>query len=562
MFLLQIDAGTSRPSRVLLTNPVARAPWLAGSARIIFLVLVSAVFCFTWTSTASGAPSDPGRHQVLKVATSVNTWWLTEWKDNRVVCEVYVDHDGLPTRDEILEACGAETYDQWITTLPCPASESSGASASCKGLYLHYAHRDVVQKLVSIDLPTPTVTLSLEGCDPKPPVNQCDVIPRVILKAYEPLPNEHIIRIRGSLDGVAFTCESDRCVLNVGPTRPEGSSLYFWADSSFGDSSAHFEAAVRITSPQPLGSAGQTWYVDVLSSQWEGAPPPACSTIWGAFKPAGGPPTWLSTPETPAGLRSDFPYAYLAGTLIQEGLIDADACPDSGLLPNGAANACGVSVGQVAVSAWQNRFDQLIFDESTATGIPAQLMKRLFARESQFWPGTYHDEKEIGLGQLTESGADTTLLWNSSFFSQFCPLVLDSGACAQGYARLFPGEQALLRGALTEQANAACKDCSSGVDLQKAETSVQVFGATLLANCQQVGWMISSTTEASPGDVSSYEDLWRMSLANYNAGPGCLSRAINSAWLREGRLDWSTVSSYLEPACQASLGYVDSITGD
>ncbi len=545
-----------------MTLSAALSPRTAGLARFIFAILASAVLCLAWTSPANGAPSDPGRHQVLTVATAVHVWWVTEWKDNQVVCDVYVDHDGLPTRDEILQACGSETYDRWMETSSCISSESQSASTNCKGLYLHDAGRDVVQRLVSVDLPTPYVSLSLEGCDPHPPANECDTIPRVVLKAYEPLPNEHILRIRGSLDGIAFSCESDSCVLNVGPTRPEGSNLYFWADSSFGDSSAHFEAAIRITTLQPLGSNGQTWYVDVLSSQWEGAPPPACSTIWGAFPPAGGPPTWLSTPDTAAGLRSDFPYAYLAGTLIHQGLLDVGDCPDSGLLPNGAANACGVSAGQEAVSAWQNRFDQLIFDQAISTGIPAQLMKRLFARESQFWPGTYHDDKEIGLGQLTESGADTTLLWNSSFFSQFCPLVLDGGACAQGYARLLPGEQALLRGALTEQANATCENCDSGVDLKKAENSVNLFGATLLANCQQVGWMISSTAEVKPGEVSGYEDLWRMALTNYNAGPGCLSQAIKQAWRQEGRLDWPTVSSYLTPACQGALGYVDSITGD
>jgi hypothetical protein len=545
-----------------LSQPDSHASWKADPVKLFLLALASVVFYLAWTSPADAAPSDPGRHQVLTVNTVVHVWWVTEWRGNQVKCEVYVDHDGLPTRDEILEACGRETYDQWIETAPCASSESQTASTRCKGLYLHDAGKNVVQKMVSIDLPTPYVSLSLEGCNPQPPANQCDVIPRVVLKAHEPLPNEHIIRIRGSLDGVGFTCESDSCVLDVGPTRPEGASLYFWADSSFGDSSAHYEAAIRITSPQPNGSSDQTWFVDVLSSQWEGAPPPACSTIWGAFTPAGGPPAWLSTPPSADGLKSDFPYAYLTGTMIREGLIDAGNCPDAGLLPNGAANACGVSTGKEAVTAWQNRFDQLIFDEAKATGIPAQLMKRLFARESQFWPGTYDDKKEIGLGQLTESGADTTLLWNGSFFSQFCPLVLDSGACAQGYARLLPGEQALLRGALTEQVNAACKDCSSGVDLKRAKRSVEVFGATLLANCQQVGWMVSSTAEVKPGGVSSYEDLWRMSLANYNAGPGCLSQAMKQAWRREGRLDWATVSSYLDPACQGSIGYVESITGD
>jgi hypothetical protein len=76
------------------------------------------------------------------------------------------------------------------------------------------------------------------------------------------------------------------------------------------------------------------------------------------------------------------------------------------------------------VIGWQNRFDNLILEVAQETGVPAQMLKKLFARESQFWPALFRQDSDIGLGQLTEDGADTTLLWNASFFEQFCPLVL------------------------------------------------------------------------------------------------------------------------------------------
>ncbi len=66
----------------------------------------------------------------------------------------------------------------------------------------------------------------------------------------------------------------------------------------------------------------------------------------------------------------------------------------------------------------------LIINAANDTGVPAQLLKNLFARESQFWPGIFKAVSDSGLGQLTENGADTTLLWNPSFYSQYCPLVL------------------------------------------------------------------------------------------------------------------------------------------
>jgi len=51
------------------------------------------------------------------------------------------------------------------------------------------------------------------------------------------------------------------------------------------------------------------------------------------------------------------------------------------------------------------------------SGVPAHLLKNMwFAKESQFWPGA-SSKTDVGLGQLTEKGADTTLMWNPLFSS-------------------------------------------------------------------------------------------------------------------------------------------------
>ena len=197
--------------------------------------------------------------------------------------------------------------------------------------------------------------------------------------------------------------------------------------------------------------------------------------------------------------------------------------------------------------------------EQNASG-PARLLKNVFSRESQIWPGIFSTYKEAGLGQLTEQGADTVLLWNPSFFAQFCPLVLNQAFCDLGWGNLGAAEQAMLRGALVKKVNAACPTCPTGIDISQAQYSVRIFAEGLLANCEQTGRILRNLTGLEPGLSSSYEDLWRFTLVNYNAGPGCLSNAVQQALARNEALTWANITAHLEPACQGAIGYVEDIS--
>jgi hypothetical protein len=188
-------------------------------------------------------------------------------------------------------------------------------------------------------------------------------------------------------------------------------------------------------------------------------------------------------------------------------------------------------------------------------------MKNVFSRESQFWPGYSATYTEAGLGHMSDLGADTVLLWNPSFFTQFCPLVLDSTVCQQGFGNLDISEQEMLRGALVQNVNASCPDCPLGIDLRQANFSISIFARSLLANCEQVGQIIYNTTRLPAGEVSYYEDLWRFTLVNYNAGPGCLSDAIERTYASRRPLVWENVIQHLEPgACQMGIKYVEDIS--
>jgi hypothetical protein len=188
------------------------------------------------------------------------------------------------------------------------------------------------------------------------------------------------------------------------------------------------------------------------------------------------------------------------------------------------------------------------------------LLKNLFARESQFWPGIYQAAGDVGLGQLTENGADTTLFWNRSFYDQFCPIVLPEASCGDGYMHLTEEEQVELRRALVGSVNATCADCPLGLDLTQADFSVNVFAHTMIANCEQAGQVVRNYSGQSPGDVASYEDLWKFTLVNYNAGGGCLAEGLTHAMGEGLDLTWENVGPFLTGACSGAIDYVNDIS--
>jgi hypothetical protein len=335
----------------------------------------------------------------------------------------------------------------------------------------------------------------------------------------------------------------------------------FWADSSFGDSSQYFNALIRIVesgySPDPTLRG---WYVDVISSQWGGNPAPTCAQIWNALPSIGESVNWLSTPVTAEFLATETPYYYLAGRLIAQGIVKAETCSGGGLELNGYANECGLEKALPVVIEWQNRFDQQILDIANQVHIPGQMLKNIFAQESQFWPGAFKDPKEFGLGQLTDSGAETILLWDTRFFYQFCPTILDADTCRQGYVYLNLEHQELMRGALANQVRSECVDCPSGLDIRNVEKSIELFAHTLVANCAQVSRIVYNATGQSAGFLSDYENLWQLTAANYHSGPGCTSYAVFNTYARRETLSWANISKYLTPACQGANDYVEKVT--
>jgi hypothetical protein len=527
---------------------------------VLTVLMLTAGTAFTappQSLSASNPPPGPDRFTTIIIDYTATTWWMAAWENNEVYCSIITDHDGPPTPSEVYRDCGVEIYNYWITQPPCVI----GDARLCEGFYVYPIEQQAAQKEIAAELPAATAWLSLIDCQPVESVSTtvCEGMPSLVVTGLEPLPNETILRVEGTLGGQPFSCDAVECILPLAGTDPAGVDMEFWAYSSYGDSTILYTAQVRAAQAD-VGDPDQLyWYIDVLSTQWQGQPPATCSESWQSFPPVGGAPFWLSTPVHGEDLASDIPYTYLAANLIIQGVVDAQHCADGGLIPGGGVNTCGLEAARPAVIEWQNQFDNLILSVAQETSVPAHLLKNLFARESQFWPGLFQGAADIGLGQLTEDGADTTLLWNSSFYAQFCPLVLDGEVCAKGYIYLEPIERDLLRQALVGSVNASCADCPLGLNLSQADFSIGVFAHTMLANCDQAGRIVRNITGQIPGEAASYEDLWKFTLVNYHAGPGCLGDALEGADLQGLALTWENIAPFLPGACSSAVDYVNDI---
>lgn len=243
---------------------------------------------------------------------------------------------------------------------------------------------DEVQEPTSAgDKRPPKAWLNIEGCEFRLQGFLCSSPPSIVIEADEALPAEQIVSIEGNINDTFFYCDGARCEIELSLTGPEGVNMGFYASSSSGMSSPLYQALLRVVQLADKG----VWQVNVLSDRLKEKRLNSCSLIWQTFPSLGALPVWLTTPQDSVDLTSSVPYTYLAGQLIAAYAVNATECVNFGLDSNGYANSCGIEKSQAIVDNWQDRFDPQIVAAARQTGVPAQLIKNIFAQESQFWPG-------------------------------------------------------------------------------------------------------------------------------------------------------------------------------
>src|SRR3972149_2960898 len=100
----------------------------------LLLILVGSAFASP--SRGAGAPSKdppgPDRFSVTTINYTKYFWWMVRWGTNQLICEIEVDHEGLPTYGDIFVDCLEDDYDDWVEQKPCSEIDIN----LCKGNYL------------------------------------------------------------------------------------------------------------------------------------------------------------------------------------------------------------------------------------------------------------------------------------------------------------------------------------------------------------------------------------------------------------------------------------------
>src|SRR4030042_6512539 len=93
--------------------------WMERLIRLFRLCFACLFFFIIISGTGSVRAADNTNGDIVRQATIIVTytryeWWLLRWSDNKLLCQVYIDHEGWPTADDVLTDCGGTIYGQWI----------------------------------------------------------------------------------------------------------------------------------------------------------------------------------------------------------------------------------------------------------------------------------------------------------------------------------------------------------------------------------------------------------------------------------------------------------------
>jgi hypothetical protein len=486
---------------------------------IVVLVLISAL-----SANATFAEDKPTRTKTMIYTSVFQTWQLRWWSTDELACKILVPHTDTPGEEELYQACGSDIYNAWRNTPPCDAARTNGDTNTCDGLYLWYEGEQAYEVEELINLPRPAAYAASMNCRPG---LRCSQHPEMTFSGYEPLPNYDMAAMHIIVGGEEIVCPGASCTLRLPETGERGTDITYFARSTYGDTSDPEKLLVRMTF---LGESLGYRY-EVMGGAWS-AISPACAVMWDVFPPSAGTPDWLGHDV----LETSYHLSVLAGHLVWTGDVDAK---DEQI--------------NDAVFRWQNNANEYIRLAAEEVRIPAMVLKGVIAQETQFWT-KYESSVEFGDGRITEDGADMLLAWNLPLYQKICIPRFGYEACMAGYHSMPDAGQETLRADVLRLA--ASDD---------PQQRVGIVANTLLASCAQTDQVIRNAVGYEPRILMDYPNLWKLTLANYHSGSGCLQDALLASEYfphhDEGYLTWSRLSEFYSDGCVSALNYVEKVVG-
>ena len=477
-------------------------------------------------------------------------WQLAYWESYDTACTIILDQDRTPNNDEIQHSCGDVLYQTWLTTPVCDRHYGQDpTTVSCTGLFLRRVGQKPKEEPINsqlVDYQAQNLRqirfeVSNVNCEPG---YLCDQKPELLLIAHGPDNNDSIISsVHIRIGTYEAACNGNACQMRMPATDVSGVWFEYWAMDSGANQSDHFWLKFRVV---PAPNSSSSYYYDVIGDSFPDAGAYG-SDVWYMFPslsqeldPA------LQKVNTKDYLVTKHKLQLLAAKLIRNGRVDSSFCENYGLNLDGTPNGCGEQVTAKMVFDMQNQYDELIFNYSKQQKVPPRIVKGLIAQESQFWP--YSDvQYEYGLGMLTESGADMILRWNTPYFLKICreSYPLDQEKCYGGFSNLKEEEQILLRGVVISKVG--------------SDEEIEVLAAAIRGSVYQVNQIVTNVKGESPSSVTSFEDMWKFTVANYYSGSGCLYNAMNQVAAYSQPITWESVRRYLTGKCELANLYVDRV---
>ena len=106
----------------------------------------------THASTPADPPG-PDRVATITVDYTAYEWWMATWNKNVVVCSLVVDHEGLPTLEDIYQNCDQDVY---FTFRDQPSCDAIVDRRRCEGYYLVLVKTEQSQHQITVLLPPAT----------------------------------------------------------------------------------------------------------------------------------------------------------------------------------------------------------------------------------------------------------------------------------------------------------------------------------------------------------------------------------------------------------------------